>query len=155
MKYKFSKPYKFEDKEYSEIELDLDGLKGSDIESAMLQVEDLTRTGQRIPTAASWKFLAAKATEAARRVFHEPSGPRLVKTFRNGFPFFRQLGLSSKHPVQDLKRLCVRLSLTDCKLSFLDWYNMPIRDLLEWSKILLSELEKVRKLEEKAFKKPR
>lgn len=50
---------------------------------------------------------------------------------------------------------CVRLSLTDCKLSFLDWYNMPIRDLLEWSKILLSELEKVRKLEENAFKKPR
>jgi hypothetical protein len=32
---------------------------------------------------------------------------------------------------------------------------MPIRDLLEWSKILLSELEKVRKLEEKAFKKSR
>lgn len=39
---------------------------------------------------------------------------------------------------------------------------MPIRDLMEWSRILLSELEKVRKLEEKvrkleekAFKKPR
>lgn len=53
MKYEFSTQYKFEDKAYSEIELNLDGLRGSDIESAMIQVEDLTKAGQRNPTAAS------------------------------------------------------------------------------------------------------
>lgn len=48
MEYEFSKPYKFEDKEYSKIELNLDVLRGSDIESAMIQVEDLTKAGREI-----------------------------------------------------------------------------------------------------------
>lgn len=34
MKYKFSKPYKFEEKEYTEIEFDLDGVSGWMIEKA-------------------------------------------------------------------------------------------------------------------------
>ncbi len=88
MKYKFSKPYKFEDKEYSEIELDLDGLKGSDIESAMIQVEDLTKTGQRIPTAASWKFLAAKATKLPVEFFTNLPARDWLKLSGMVSPFF-------------------------------------------------------------------
>lgn len=37
MKYEFTKPYKFEDKTYEEIELDFDSLKGSDIANAKKQ----------------------------------------------------------------------------------------------------------------------
>nr|DAU69955.1 MAG TPA: hypothetical protein [Caudoviricetes sp.] len=32
---------------------------------------------------------------------------------------------------------------------------MPIKDLIEWSQIVLSELEQIRKIEEKSFKKTR
>ena len=72
MKYKFSKPYKFEDKEYSEIELDL----------------DLTRTGQRIPTAASWKFLAAKATKLPVEFFTNLPARDWLKLSGMVSPFF-------------------------------------------------------------------
>lgn len=88
MKYKFSKPYKFEDKEYSEIELDLEGVNGPDIESAFLQVEDLTRTGQRIPLAAGWKFLAAKASKLPVEFFTNLPGRDWLKLSRIVSPFF-------------------------------------------------------------------
>ncbi len=63
MKHTFKTPYEFEGKEYSEIELDLDGLRGPDLEAIWLQIEDLTKSGQRVPLASSWKFIAAKAAK--------------------------------------------------------------------------------------------
>lgn len=59
------------------------------------------------------------------------------------------------NPVQSLRELCVRLSLEDMKLSFLDWFRMPLKDLVSWRDVVLKVLKESQLEQEKALKKRR
>lgn len=71
-KHTFAKPYEFEGKEYTEIELDLESLKGSDISAAK---REWAVSGNFSPVpAADMDFCAAVAARASRQpieFFHE------------------------------------------------------------------------------------
>lgn len=88
MKYTFAKPYKFDDKEYSEIDMDLEGMRGPDLEAIWLQIEDMTKTGQRVPLASSWKFVAARATKLPVEFFTNLPAKEYLKLSSIVSPFF-------------------------------------------------------------------
>lgn len=62
MKYEFSHPYSFEGKEYKEIELNFDGMNGTDVEAVLMQIEIAIKNNpQSFPVSTTWKFYAARA----------------------------------------------------------------------------------------------
>lgn len=65
MKHKFAKPYKFDDIEFTEIELDLDALTGKDISSAK-RVWAMAGNFSPMPSA-DMDFCAALAAQASKQ----------------------------------------------------------------------------------------
>ena len=65
MKFELSRPYTFENKEYKSIELNLDALNGSDMESAAEQAEVLLGNGSKTFAKGQAMFLLCTMAKAA------------------------------------------------------------------------------------------
>ena len=83
MKYEFSKPFTFEGKEYKEIELDYDGLDGSDVEAVLTQIEIAVRRNPKgFPVSSTWKFYAARAGKLPVEFFTKLPAKEYLKLSR-------------------------------------------------------------------------
>ena len=72
MKVKLKKPYLFEGKEYTEIDLELDSLTGEDVESIFAQIETVAKQNPSAPiVSTSWKYYAARASKLPVEFFNK------------------------------------------------------------------------------------
>lgn len=128
---KFSKPYKFEGQTYSEI--DLSGMDSLTAEDMIAAEKHLMRTGVFSPlpemTVEYVQFIAAQSLRPARRVLQGASPEGRHQGQKPGDQFFLRRGLTPEDG-KDLRRLCVRLSMT-LHSGFTDLMRMTIGDLVE------------------------
>lgn len=131
---KLSKPYKFEGQTYSEI--DLSGLDSLTAEDMIAAEKHLMRTGRLLPAPGDDRGVCPvhrrQSLRPARRVLQGASPEGRHQGQKPGDQFFLRRGLTPEDG-KDLRRLCVRLSMT-LHSGFTDLMRMTIGDLVETTK---------------------